>query len=148
MDINDPMNKTSTSTLFRFAVVALTALMLAGCASVPAPAADPTPDKVYEFEAWDGDGMEIPLDGSSLEAFETSMARVQAHTSPENYITLENAIDYLLVYDLSARKDKAKLAHNLDGMTPYQVIDKVQWRKPAPGKSQAEKGAADAKIEL
>jgi hypothetical protein len=142
------MNKTSTSTLFRFAVVALTALMLAGCASVPAPAADPTPDKVYEFEAWDGDGMEIPLDGSSLEAFETSMARVQAHTSPENYITLENAIEYLLVYDLSARKDKAKLVHNLDGKTPYQVIDMVQWRKPAPGKSQAQKGAADAKIEL
>jgi hypothetical protein len=142
------MNKTSTSTLFRFAVVALTALMLAGCASVPAPAADPTPDKVYEFEAWDGDGMEIPLDGSSLEAFETSMARVQAHTSPENYITLENAIEYLLVYDLSARKDTAKLVHNLDGKTPYQVIDMVQWRKPAPGKSQAQKGAADAKIEL
>jgi len=144
------MNMTLTSTLIRLAVATLVALALAGCAAGPAaaPEAGPAPEKVYDFEPWDGDGMEIPLDGSSLEAFETSMARVQAHTSPENYTTLENAIEYLLVYDLSARKDKAKLAQNLSGKTPYQVIDMVQWRKPAPGKSQAEKGAADAKIEL
>jgi len=145
------MKKLQSSTLSRLAAAAALALTLAGCATGPAsaPDSDPAPaDKTYDFEPWDGDGMEIPLDGSSLEAFETSMARVEAHTSPENYTTLKNAIDYLLLYDLSARKDKEKLAHNLDGKTAYQVIDMVRWRKPAPGKSQAEKGAADAKIEL
>jgi hypothetical protein len=145
------MNENLLKPLLRLAVVAAFTLVFAGCASGPASTPDSaaaTAEKVYEFEPWDGDGMEIPLDGSSLEAFETSMARVQAHTSPENYTTLENAIEYLLLYDLSARKDKARLAQHLDGKTPYQVIDMVQWRKPAPGKSQAEKGAADAKIEL
>ena len=73
--------------------------------------------------------MDIPLDGSSLEAFETSLARVKAHTSAENYTTLVNAIEYHLVYDLSAERDRAKLAANLDGMTPREVIDKVIWRK-------------------
>lgn len=143
------MNTFQIATFLRLAAAAALALTLAGCATGPAPAADPAlAEKTYDFEPWDGDGMEIPLDGSSLEAFETSMARVEAHTSPENFTTLQNAIDYLLLYDLSARRDKAKLAHNLDGKTPYQVIDMVQWRKPAPGKSQVQKGAADARIEL
>ena len=75
--------------------------------------------------------MDIPLDGSSLEAFEKSLARVEAHTSPESYTTLVNAIDYLLVYNLATRRDKAKLAAYLDGRTGREVVDKVAWRKPA-----------------
>ena len=42
-------------------------------------------EPVYEFEPWEGEGMEIPLDGSSREAWETSMARVKAHTSKETW---------------------------------------------------------------
>ena len=93
----------------------------------------------------EGDGMEIPLDGSSLEAFDASMARVKRHSTESSYITLENAIEYLLVYDLEVRRDKEKLAAKLDGLTGYEVIARVGWRKPPPGKSKAEKGAADAK---
>lgn len=134
----------------RLAAVAALALLVAACAAAPMsqPAAEEAPAKVYHFEPWDGDGMEIPLDGSSLDAFETSLARVQAHTSPENYTTLENAIKYLMLYDLSVKRDKAMLAQKLDGKTPYEVLEQVQWRKPAPGKSRAEKGAADATIEI
>ena len=80
-------------------------------------------------EPWDGDGMDIPLDGSSLEAFNKSLARVKAHTNASSYTTLVNAIDYLMVYDLSAKRDRAKLAANLDGLTGRQVIDKVGWQK-------------------
>jgi hypothetical protein len=80
-------------------------------------------------EPWDGDGMDIPLDGSSLEAFNKSLARVKAHTNPSSYTTLVNAIDYLLVYDLSAKRDRTRLAANLDGLTGKQVIDKVSWQK-------------------
>jgi hypothetical protein len=98
------------------------------------------------IEPWDGDGLEIPLDGTSLQAFDQSLIRVKAYSEPEQYQSLLKAIDYLMVYDLSARGDRAKLAANLNGLTGYEVLSKVGWRKPAPGKGPAEKGAADAKI--
>ncbi len=136
--------------LIRHTVAALLSLALGACAATPGPQATTAeePVKTYEFEPWDGDGMDIPLDGSDLEAFDTSLARVQAHTSAANYTTLVNAIDYLLLYDLEIKRDRARLAAKLDGQTPYQVLQKVGWRKPAPGKSAAEKGAADAVIDI
>lgn len=135
--------------LIHLAFAATLALVLAACAATPGqPGAEEEAAKTYEFEPWDGDGMEIPLDGSNLEAFETSLARVEAHTSAANYTSLKNAIEYLLVYDLESKRDRAKLAAKLDGLTGYQVMEKVGWRKPAPGKSKAEKGAADAVIDI
>ena len=123
-------------------------LVLSGCASsspaTEAAASEPVP--VQEIEPWDGDGMEIPLDGSSMEAWDRSMARVEAHTDQATFTTLQNAIDYLLTYDLSARKDMNRLIKNLDGLTGYEVVGKVRWRSPAPGKGPAEKGAADVKL--
>lgn len=137
-----------SKTLISLALTA-TLVLLAACAATPARQdAEEEVAKTYEFEPWDGDGMEIPLDGSDLEAFETSMARVEAHTSASNYTTLRNAIDYLIVYDLEIKRDRAKLAAKLDGLTPYQVLERVGWRRPPPGKSKAEKGAADAVIEI
>lgn len=129
----------------------LAVTLTAACAGqqsqkVDSAATDKQGETVYEFEPWEGDGLEIPLDGSSREAWATSMARVKAHTSGANYITLENAIEYLLVYDLAAQRDFDKLIGRLDGLTGYQVLARINWRKPAPGKGPAEKGAADAKI--
>jgi hypothetical protein len=74
-------------------------------------------------------GMQIPVDGSSLEAFEESLASIKSQAQEPNYVSLEQAIKYLLVYDLGAGRDKAKLAKNLDGLTGDQIIDKVEWRK-------------------
>jgi len=98
------------------------------------------------IDTYEGDGMDIPLDGSSVEAFDASMARVKRHSTEASYTTLGNAIGYLLVYDLEVRRNKEKLAAKLDGLTGYEVIAKVGWRKPPPGTSKAVKGAADAKI--
>lgn len=111
--------------------VALAAL-LAACAAAPsqppgasAPA-QAKPEEQYEIEPWEGDGMEIPLDGSSLEAFQRSLARVKAHTDEANYVTLTNAIEYLLFYELAVKRDRALLAENLDGLNGYEVIDRVE----------------------
>ena len=143
------MNTNTIARSLRLLPALLLAALLAACAATTgSQSAEEAPPPPPQFEPWDGDGMEIPLDGSSLEAFESSVARVKAYSSEKDYITFDNAIEYLMLYDLSVRKDKARLAKKLDGMTPYEVLEMVQWRKPAPGKSQAEKGAADATIEL
>ena len=98
------------------------------------------------IDTYEGDGMELPLDGSSLDAWDASMARVKRHSTEASYTTLENAIDYLLVYDLEVQRDKEKLAAKLDGLTGYEVVDKVMWRKPPPGKGNADKKTDDAGI--
>ena len=77
-----------------------------------------------------GEGMQIPVDGSSLEAFDESLAAIKEKATEAEYMTLTNALDYLLVYDLAAKRDRAKLAANLNGLTGEQIVDKVQWRKP------------------
>ena len=131
------------------------ALALAACATTQPKSTDasmqasddastaPEPEVVDTF---DGNGMEIPLDGSSLAAFDASMAMVKRHSEPDDYTSLENSIEYLLVYDLEVKRNKEKLAAKLDGLNGYEVIAKVGWRKPPPGKSKVVKGAADAKI--
>jgi hypothetical protein len=74
-------------------------------------------------------GMKIPFDGSSVEAFEKSMEEAKPQMTEAEYITLNNALDYLLVYDLAARRNKEKLYANLDGLTGEEIVDKVKWRK-------------------
>jgi len=147
------MSITHTNLIFRafgYVLVLTAILLMAACGpsktSLSGTADDATAPENEIVDDFDGDGMEIPLDGTSLAAFDASMARVKRHSSTSNYKTLENAIDYLLVYDIGARGDKEKVVAKLNGLNGYQVIDKVGWRKPAPGKGQAEKGAADAKI--
>ena len=126
--------------------------LLAACATSPAteqvdePEAPAAEQQAYEIEPWEGDPMDMPMDGSSLESFEQSMARFKAHATPEQYQGLNAAIDWLLAYDLGSNKDKATLASRLDGMTPLEIFDLVGWRRPGHGKSVIEKDAADAKI--
>jgi len=90
-------------------------------------AVDPTSDVKPEVAPADP-GMQIPVDGSSLEAFEASLAKIKESATEANYITLDGAIDYLLVYDIGAGRDKAKLAKNLDGKTGEQILNEVDWR--------------------
>ena len=140
----------------RNAVTILSAVFLTACASsqtasskTPEPSAAESAPQAAQAEIvddYEGDGLELTLDGSSMEAFDASMARIKRHTDEASYKSLDSAIGYLLVYDLEARGNKEKLVAKLDGKTGYEVLDMVGWRKPAPGKSPAEKGAADAKI--
>ena len=115
------------------ALALLMTLLLTACSATPSTKPpgqlDPMPVAEEPVEPWDGDGLDIPLDGSSLESFNRSLARVEAHTSATSYTTLVNAIDYLLVYDLAANRDRTRLAANLDGLTGREVINKVRWQK-------------------
>lgn len=142
------MNEHSHKPFLSVLTVLAAVLLLSACASSATSPARQTaePEPVAEIEPWEGDGMEIPLDGSSMETWETSLARVKAHTSESSYLTLENAIKYHLMYDLKSNRDMNTLIKRLDGKTGYEILALVKWRKPGPGKSQAEKGAADAKI--
>jgi len=118
----------------RLALIMILAALLSACAAtgntqssaVEETASAPAPEPV---EPWDGDGMDIPMDGSSLEAWDKSMARVKAHTDPSSYTTLVNALGYLLLYDLSAKKDRETLVSHLDGLTGNEIVDKVAWQR-------------------
>jgi hypothetical protein len=118
--------------LVPLALVAVLTLLLSACATTSGNQTatdEPVAQAAEAIEPWDGDGMDIPLDGSSVEAFDKSLARVKEYASPKDYTTLVNAIDYLMVYDLAAKRDKAKLVSHLDGLTGHEVIDRVAWRK-------------------
>ena len=144
------MNNLLQRRIYPLMLPLLATLFLGACASTgndPAVTqAEAEPEPACEFEPWDGDGMQIPMDGSSMEAWDCSLQRVETYSDPETFITLENAIKYLLMYDLKSYRDMNKLIERLDGLTGYEIIGKVGWRKPAPGKGMPEKDAADAKI--
>jgi hypothetical protein len=86
----------------------------------------PDPEVV---ELYGGDGMLIPLNGSSLEAFNASLAKVEKHTSTKSYRTLVAAIDYLLLYELSVERDRTLLAKKLDGMNGNEIVERVRRKK-------------------
>jgi hypothetical protein len=90
-------------------------------------------DAIERTEVAGPTGLDIVMDGSSLEAFEKSMQRVKATSSETEYTSLENAFNYLLVYDLGAQSSREKLAARLDGKTGREIINKVMWRKSKSG---------------
>ena len=138
-------------TRFIIVLALLASLSLAGCAAsgpqaAEGKAAETASATEQPVEPWDGDGMEIPLDGSSTEAWNRSLARVKEHVDEDTYTTLENAIDYLLLYDIGARNDREQLISRLDGMTGYEILAKVRWRAPRPGTGPAEKDSKEASL--
>ena len=96
---------------------------------------EPTPEPAAEELKYSA-GMYVPVDGSSLEAFNNSLEKIKEQTRIPEYTTLTGAIDYLMVYDLSAKKDRARLAKNLDGLTGAEIVDRVEWRKNPSGKKK------------
>lgn len=74
-------------------------------------------------------GMQIPVDGASIEAFEESLEQIRAETTPAEFTSVQNALDYLLVYDLGARRNRELLYQRLDGKTPTEILQMVKWRQ-------------------
>ena len=84
---------------------------------------------VDSTETGEATGLDIVMDGSSLEAFEESMEQVRATGTAIEYRALEGAIEYLLIYDLSARRNMEKLVERLNGRTGNEIIKRVGWAK-------------------
>ena len=75
-------------------------------------------------------GLDIAVDGSSLAAFEKSLEKIKETSSEVEYKSLEGALEYLLIYDLGAKRNREKLAARLDGLTGYEITKMVKWRTP------------------
>lgn len=124
--------KASRVMKFRICTVAVLA---AAMAYLPLGAQESVPDtETPEAEAGvveeaGSPGMSIPFDGDSIESFEESLELIRAETTADEYTTVENALDYLLVYDLGARRNRELLYERLDGKTPNDVLDMVNWRQ-------------------
>jgi hypothetical protein len=131
------------------------ALLAGGCAGTASQpevqeTAAPSDEPAWEIPPWDGHGLDFPLDGTSMEAWERSLRTVEAHTEPGEYRMLLGAIDYLRVYDVGARGKMEILITRLNGLTGNQIISRVNWRLPkartAPG-AQAPEGSTAAQPE-
>ena len=70
--------------------------------------------------------MKQPVDFSSPEAFEKTMQNIRDIEGDKTYKKLNNAMQYLMVYDLSLKNDKENLYKKLDGMTPEQIISETR----------------------
>jgi hypothetical protein len=74
-------------------------------------------------------GLDIPMDGSSLEAWNQSMEKVKEVGGPKEYGQLQDAFDYLLMFDIGAKNDPATLASRLNGLTGNEILTRVAYRK-------------------
>lgn len=70
--------------------------------------------------------MNQPVDFSTAEAMEASLRKIAEQESDKARKTVENAMQYVLVYDLSVGGDKQKLYKKLDGITPKEIIAKMR----------------------
>ena len=69
--------------------------------------------------------MDEPLDGTSLEAFGSGLEIVDQNASEKEYRNLMSALDFLLFYDLGAKRDKTKLYARLNGKSPNDILSQV-----------------------
>ncbi|MEE8496666.1 MAG: hypothetical protein V3S21_09335 [Xanthomonadales bacterium] len=99
-------------------------------ASATAPEVIAPADAVDTAEVAETTGLDIVMDGSSLEAYEKSLEKVRETGSEADYKSLKAAFEYLLFYDLGAQRNREKLAARLDGTTGHEIIKRVRWRKP------------------
>lgn len=66
--------------------------------------------------------MDQPVDFSTPEAFEESMQRITEQGGEKSRKSVENAMKYIMYYDIYVSGDEAKLHKKLNGKTPNQII--------------------------
>lgn len=68
--------------------------------------------------------MSEPVDFSTPESVKASLQNVRENAGEKAYGKLNNAMKYILYYDLSLKNNKEALYKKLDGKTPEQIIAK------------------------
>ena len=82
-----------------------------------------------EPEVQERPGMDIPMDGSSLEAWNASLEKVKEAGGPKAVGQIQDAFQYLLTFDLGARNDPALLASRLNGLTGSEIVKRVGYSR-------------------
>ena len=115
-------------------LAAVTGLALSGCGPEDedlqdeiaiAEEAVPAVRQIYDPEAAEA-AMNQPMDGSSVEAFERDLEQLKSKLTAREFTSVESAIRWMLFYDLSANRDKAKLYASLNGKTPAEIIERAK----------------------
>jgi len=70
--------------------------------------------------------MDQPVDFSTPEDVEKSIEAVRLGAGDKAARDLNNALKYILAYDLSLRHDKEKMYQKLNGRTPNEIIAKMK----------------------
>jgi hypothetical protein len=73
------------------------------------------------------DGLDIVMDGTSLDAWNQSMERVKEVGGEKQYAQLQDAFDYLLMFDIGAKNNPEILASRLNGLTGNQIVERVKY---------------------
>jgi len=93
-------------------------------------------ETVVETGATSESIMDQSVDFSSPENIEKTMAAIRQQAGEKAAGSVHNAIGYLIVYDLSVKRDKEKLYAKLNGQTPNEIIAMTQPKpkkiKPRP----------------
>ena len=66
--------------------------------------------------------MDQPVDFSTPEKVEETLQNIREQEGEGSYKAVMSAMEYLLFYDLSVRRDKELLHKKLNGRTPKQII--------------------------
>lgn len=70
--------------------------------------------------------MDQPVDFSSPESVEKTLENIRQQAGEKESSGVSSAIGYMVVYDLSVKRNKKKLYEKLDGKTPNQIIAMAQ----------------------
>lgn len=70
--------------------------------------------------------MDQPVDFTTPDNVRKSLQAIKAQAGDAAARDLNNALQYLLVYDLSVKHDRDKLYKKLNGRTPRQIIAKMK----------------------
>lgn len=81
--------------------------------------------QAIDVETNETDIMDIPMDGSNVESFTAGLERVEKEGSETQYRSIMSALSYMRFYDIGANREWAKVYANLDGLSPNEILQKV-----------------------
>ena len=70
--------------------------------------------------------MDQPLNFSTPEDVEKSLQKVRDQAGDKAYKNLDNAMKYVLYYDLSLKNNKEEMYKKLNGKTPSEIIQMMK----------------------